>query len=437
MIYDYEIKIKNREEILYVYLDIEQEFAKLNAKKKKKKLKEIVHDYLHKNNIAFKGTTVAILVGGFVVGTLTLKKPVKEIENEASIFPTYTISTLIKNEEKNEALEIKEIEETKVEEKEIQKEKQETAQVEKRVPKKASTSTKTTTQKSVSKVENSTTTKKQENPVSSSSPLEEKTYVTVYRSNGQVLNLELEEYVIGVVGAEMPAAFHTEALKAQAILARTYALKSLKTNTRLTDNSSTQNYKSNAELERMWGGSFTTYYNKIKKAVEATKGMYLTYQGEIVEAVYHSTSNGVTEDAKNVWGNSIPYLVSVASPYDSANSSFVFEKKFTYADLSNLLGFPVTQDTLFEIQSYTEGNRVSNILVDNQVYNGVTLRNLLGLRSATFEVVKNGNTVTFITKGFGHGVGMSQYGANGMAKKSSSYQDILKHYYKGVTLSHI
>lgn len=431
MIYDYEIKTKNREEILYVYLDIGQEFAKLNARKKKKKLKEIVHEYLRKNNIVFKGTTVAILVGGFVVGTLTLKEPVKEVENEASIFPTYTISTLIKNEEKKEALEIN------VEEKDIQEEKQETAQVEKSVPKEASTSTKTTTQKSVSKAESSTTAKKEENPVEASSPLEEKTYVTVYRSNGQVLNLELEEYVIGVVGAEMPAAFHTEALKAQAILARTYALKSLKTNTRLTDNSSTQNYKSNAELERMWGGSFSTYYNKIKKAVEATKGMYLTYQGEIVDAVYHSTSNGVTEDAKNVWGNSIPYLVSVTSSYDSSNSSFISEKKFTYADLSNLLGFPVTQDTLFEIQSYTEGNRVLNILIDNQVYNGVALRNLLGLRSATFEVVKNENTVTFITKGFGHGVGMSQYGANGMAKNGSSYQDILLHYYRGVTLSHM
>lgn len=429
MIYDYEIKTKNREEILYVYLDIGQEFAKLNAKKKKKKLKEIVHDYLRKNNIVFKGTTVAILVGGFVVGTLTLKEPVKEVENETSIFPTYTISTLIKNEEKKEALEIN------VEEKDIQEEKQETAQEEKSVPKKASTSTKTTTQKSVSKVESSTTTKKEEKPVEASRPLEEKTYVTVYRSNGQVLNLELEEYVMGVVGAEMPAAFHTEALKAQAILARTYALKALKTNTRLTDNSSTQNYKSNAELERMWGGSFSTYYNKIKKAVEATKGMYLTYQGEIVDAVYHSTSNGVTEDAKNVWGNSIPYLVSVTSSYDSSNSSFISEKKFTYADLSNLLGFPVTQDTLFEIQSYTEGNRVLNILIDNQVYNGVALRNLIGLRSATFEIVKNENMVTFITKGFGHGVGMSQYGANGMAKNGSSYQDILKHYYRGVTLS--
>ena len=164
--------------------------------------------------------------------------------------------------------------------------------------------------------------------------------------------------------------------------------------------------------------------------------MYLTYNGEIIDAVYHSTSNGVTEDAKNVWGNSVPYLVSVTSPYDSLNSSFNYEKTFTYAELSRLLGFSISSNTLFELQSLTEGNRVSKFLIDNQVYSGVDLRTKLGLRSATFEIVKSENTVTFVTIGFGHGVGMSQYGANGMAKNGSSYQDILKHYYTGVTLSH-
>lgn len=428
MIYDYEIKQRNNEEILYLYLDINQEFAKLNARKKKKKLDEIVKEYIRKNKIMFKGTTIAILVGGLVVGTLTLKEPSREVKNTTSVFPTYAISTLLKEEEKAENV---------LEKQEVEEEKEEVQKEEKAVKKETSKQVKKSTtnassSKSSSNTKKVTSSEKAETPEFE----EQKTYVTIYRSNGSVLNLELEEYVIGVVGAEMPASFHTEALKAQAILARTYALKSLETGLRLTDNSSRQNFKNNEELKKVWGSSYSTYYNKIKKAVEETKGMYLTYNGEIIDAVYHSTSNGVTEDAKNVWGNSVPYLVSVASPYDSTSSTFTSEKTISYEELSNKLGFIVTLDTSFEIQSKTEGNRVLDIQIGTQVYNGVTLRNLLGLRSATFEVVKKENGVTFITKGFGHGVGMSQYGANGMAKNGSSYSNILKHYYKGVTLCH-
>lgn len=429
MIYDYEIKQRNNEEILYLYLDINQEFAKLNARKKKKKLDEIVKEYIRKNKIVFKGTTIAILVGGLVVGTLTLKEPSREVKNATSVFPTYAISTLLKEEEKEENVLEKQVGEEEKEE--VQKEEKTVKKETSKQVKKSATNA-TSSKSSSNNTNKVTSSEKAETPEFE----EQKTYVTIYRSNGSVLNLELEEYVIGVVGAEMPASFHTEALKSQAILARTYALKSLETGLRLTDNSSTQNYKSNEELKKIWGSSYSTYYNKIKKAVEETKGMYLTYNGKIIDAVYHSTSNGVTEDAKNVWGNSIPYLVSVASPYDSTSSAFASEKKISYEELSNKLGFIVTLDTSFEIQSKTEGNRVLDIQIGTQVYNGVTLRNLLGLRSATFEVVKKENGVTFITKGFGHGVGMSQYGANGMAKNGSSYSSILKHYYQGVTLSH-
>lgn len=429
MIYDYDIKQRNNEEILYLYLDINQEFAKLNARKKKKKLDKTIKEYIRKNKIMFKGTTIVILVGGLVVGTLTLKEPSREVKNTTSVFPTYAISTLLKEEEEKE---------NGLEKQGVEEEKQEKQKEEKAMKKETSKQVKKSTTKASSSKSSSSNTNKVTSSEKTETPEfeEQKTYVTIYRSNGSVLNLELEEYVIGVVGAEMPASFHTEALKAQAILARTYALKSLETGLRLTDNSSTQNYKSNEELKKVWGSSYSTYYNKIKKAVEETKGMYLTYNGEIIDAVYHSTSNGVTEDAKNVWENSVPYLVSVASPYDSTSSTFTSEKTISYKELSSKLGFIITLDTSFEIQSKTEGNRVLDIQIGTQVYNGVTLRNLLGLRSATFEVVKKENGVTFITKGFGHGVGMSQYGANGMAKNGSSYSSILKHYYQGVTLSH-
>lgn len=411
MFYDYEIKQKNKEEVLYLYLDINQEFAKLNARKKKKKLKENIEEYIRKNKIVFQGTTVAILVSGMIVGTLTLQEP-KKNESE-NVFNTYTISTLLESEPVKEEI---------VEEKIV---KQETVKKET-----ISSATKTVSKESKNNV-------KEEKSVEKEKKQEEETIqVKIYRSNGTVLNLGLEEYVVGVVSAEMPAAFPIEALKAQAILARTYALRSLEKTTRLTDNSGTQNYKSEEELKKMWGSSFATYLNKIKKAVEETKGIYLTYQGEIIDAVYHSTSNGKTEDAQNVWGNSVPYLVSVESPYDKESSTYEQEKTLSYEELSKKLGFTVNTNTLFEIQETTEGNRVAELLIDSQVYTGVEFRTLLGLRSATFEIEKLENGITITTVGFGHGVGMSQYGANGIAKQGSNYEQILKHYYKGVTLSH-
>lgn len=429
MIYDYEIKHKNHEEVLCIYLDISQEFAKLNAKTKKKKLKTLIKEYIKNNKIMFKGTTAIILVSGMVVGTLVLENPKKDVKS-LETFTHYTISAL-KDENiplENEGIFVNNEEQVKEEGKVTEKDLQEKQDVKKE----------TSSVKNTSKDNNSdkitTVHKEQEETLKVE---EAKTMVTVYRTNDTVLNLELEEYVIGVVASEMPASFHVEALKSQAILARTYALRALEKNIRLTDNSSTQNYKSIEELKKMWGSSFSTYYNKIKNATEKTEGMYLTYQGEIVDAVYHSTSNGWTEDAKNVWGNSIPYLVSVESPYDNLSSTFLSEKSFSYEELSTKLGIIMTYDTTFEIQSKTEGNRVLNMQIDTQIYTGVALRNLLGLRSATFDVVKKENGVTFVTQGFGHGVGMSQYGANGMAKNGSSYTNILKHYYQGITISHM
>ena len=264
-----------------------------------------------------------------------------------------------------------------------------------------------------------------------------KNYITIKRSNGLITNLEIEEYVIGVVGAEMPASFDEEALKAQAVIARTYAVSSLNKGKILTDNSSTQNYKDNEELKKMWGNNYNKYYQKVKNAVDDTKGIYLTYNGQIIDAVYHSTSNGQTENAKYVWGTSKPYLVSVDSTYDTSNKSFNYEKFIAYADLSKKLNMEINFDTNFNIISKTAGNRIDKIQINDKTYTGVELRNLLGLRSADFEITKEENGINFKTKGYGHGVGLSQYGANGMAKAGYNYQEILTHYYTGVKLTKI
>ncbi len=232
----------------------------------------------------------------------------------------------------------------------------------------------------------------------------------------------------------MPASFNIEALKAQSVLARTYALKRIAANQVLTDTTSTQVYKDQSQLQTLWGSSYQTYYNKIKNAVTTTKGQSLTYNGSYIEAVYHSTSNGQTEDAQTVWGNSYPYLISVDSHWDLQASSYLRETPKDFNIISSILGIPFNEITSIEVLSRTSGNRINQIKIGDVIYSGVQLRNLLGLRSADFDIVITNGIATFVTRGYGHGVGMSQYGANGMANEGYSYQQILSHYYPNTTL---
>ena len=422
LINGYEIKRVNKEEILYIYMDLNSEFAYLN-KKNKRNIKRNIKKYIKSNKIKFKGSLVAIMVGGVMVGTIMLnnlkKSNINTVDNSSKIVaildnnPNHYIDELLID---NEVI-MEEVKDDKINlidddinNIEIPKEKNE------------------------SKKEESI---KDEDSVSESidTHVDNNTYVTLYRKNGSIIKIELEEYVIGVVGAEMPASFNSEALKAQAIVARTYTLKALESNKKLTDNNSTQNYKDNDELKQMWGISYDTYYNKVKNAVNSTKGIYLTYNGEIIDAVYHSTSNGYTEDSVNVWGNKKPYLKSVNSPYDSTNKSFQVTTFYSYEDISNKLDNLVNQDTEFNILGRNESNRVELIELNGINYSGTKFRNLLGLRSTDFIIEKVDNGINITTKGYGHGVGMSQYGANGMANNGSNYRDILIHYYSGVSLS--
>ena len=258
--------------------------------------------------------------------------------------------------------------------------------------------------------------------------------IKLHKSSGEVIDIALEEYLIGVVAAEMPASFNIEALKAQAIVARTYTMKLIESNRTITDTVTTQSYKDNDALKVMWQGSYNTYYNKIKTAVNDTKGIYITYNGNIIDAVYHSTSNGFTEDSINVWGNEFPYLKTVSSPWDTSASSFLRTIDITYEEISSKLGFSFTKDTMIEIISRDASNRISKIKIGDKEHTGVELRNLLGLRSADFDVTLNASSISITTRGYGHGVGMSQYGANGMANSGYNYDAILKHYYTGVEL---
>ncbi len=261
-----------------------------------------------------------------------------------------------------------------------------------------------------------------------------KKMINLKRNNGAVVQIELEEYIIGVVSAEMPASFDVEALKAQAVAARTYALKSEEKGKVLTGTTADQVYKNNDELKAKWGSSYSTYYNKVKGAVEATSGECITYNGKYIDALYFSTSNGRTEDPGVVFGTPYDYMKSVESPWDTGASTFNSSKTFSIADICQKLGVNISSVDDIVIQSKTIGDRVQSVLIGGKEFTGVKVRTLLGLRSADFEVSQSGNNITFKTKGYGHGCGMSQYGANGMAKAGKNYKQILQHYYTGVQI---
>lgn len=259
--------------------------------------------------------------------------------------------------------------------------------------------------------------------------------ITIYRSNGSIINLNMTDYLIGVVSSEMPASFNLEALKAQSVLARTYALKAKQTGKKLTDTVSTQSYIDIDQMKNKWRNSFNTYYNKIKNAVENTNGEYLSYNGNYIEALYHSTNNGKTESSLDVFGNYYPYLISVSSEYDKNASNYLRTINMPLDTISNKLGLSLNNDSVISILSYTDGGNIKEININGNNFSGKKVRELLGLRSADFDISISDNNANITTRGYGHGVGMSQYGANGMANAGYSYKDILSHYYPGTTLT--
>ena len=411
MINGYVIRKVYNEEILYLDISFDNEFAKLSSKNKKIKLDKLVNDYIKKNNIKFKGVTVALLTSGMLMGYVIINNP--QSHSSVNNIDKYTTSIVQNNNEdimvSNNDFEIENI--SKESENVIKETNKKTSN--------ANTTKSIVSNKNSNKEDSKIEVKTEKDIVNDEK--DSKNYITIKRSNGLITNIELEEYVIGVVGAEMPASFNEEALKAQAVIARTYAVSVLNQGKILTDTSSTQNYKDNSELKKMWGSNYDKYYEKIKNAVNDTKGI--------------STSNGQTENAEYVWGTSKPYLVSVDSPYDTTNKSFYYEKFIAYADLTKAFNMEINEDTKINIISRTVGERVEKISIDNKTYTGIEIRTLLGLRSADFEIIKNENGINFKTKGYGHGVGLSQYGANGMAKAGASYEQILTHYYTGVKLT--
>ncbi len=257
--------------------------------------------------------------------------------------------------------------------------------------------------------------------------------------SNEIINISLEDYITGVVSCEMPASYEYEALKAQAVASRTYALEKMKYNNTYDLENSTNNqcYHSNDKLKSKWGNNYEKYYNKIKKAVNETKGYYITYKGEIIKAFYFSTSNGYTEDVQDVFGSKLDYLSSVESSWDKNNKNFEKTISFNELDFLNKLNIKESKVNKIEIISRTKSNRVNEIIINNSKFKGTTFRKLLGIRSTDFDIEKKDNIVYITTRGYGHGVGLSQYGANEMAKLGYTYEEILKYYYKDIEINNV
>lgn len=250
--------------------------------------------------------------------------------------------------------------------------------------------------------------------------------------------INLEEYVIGVIAGEMPASFDEEALKAQAIAARSYAINKINTSTTsydvLTDITN-QVYITIEQMQEKWGNNFNYYYEKIKNAVDATKGLVMTYDGEVISAYYFSMSNGYTEDVAAVFGGEKDYLVSVESSWDKNVKNFTVLTTISKKEFCTKLNIECNNIVINKIKR-SDTNHVETILINNKEFKGTEIRSLLGLRSTDFTIEID-NDIKITTNGYGHGVGMSQYGANEMAKLGYTYDEILKYYYKNIEIEKI
>ena len=253
-----------------------------------------------------------------------------------------------------------------------------------------------------------------------------------------IQELSLEEYIVGVVAGEMPASFNLEALKAQAVASRTYAMyKILNYDNRydVETTSDDQVYISQEEMKEKWGVEFNTYYNKIKDAVISTKDLVMKKDNKVFKSFYFSMSNGYTEDSMTVFGENTSN--SVSSPWDNETlNKFKVTTEFTENDLKAKLN--ITNDiNILEILSIDNTNRVEKIKVNDKTFTGIEFRKLLNLRSTDFTIEKEKSVYIITTKGYGHGVGMSQYGANGMAKEEYKYNEILEYYYQNIEITTI
>lgn len=269
----------------------------------------------------------------------------------------------------------------------------------------------------------------------------------------KVLELPIEEYVMGVVSAEMPANFDEEAIKAQAVAARTFYFSKRLNNCKeahggeICDTTHCQVYMSKDERLKGWAASERdANYEKIKMAVESTKNEVLTYEGELLKyPEFFATSSGKTESSFDVFNDEVPYLKSIDSPGEEIAPKFETEKTINISEFVKMINKSCKSANISKANvenkistiSNTEGGAVKEIKIGNATVSGTDFRKIFNLNSTNFTIKFSDNTVQIDCKGYGHGVGMSQWGARVMADEGKSYIEILKHYYLGVEIQKV
>lgn len=276
--------------------------------------------------------------------------------------------------------------------------------------------------------------------------------ISVFLSaQGKTENMSMRDYIIGAVGAEMPASYGEEALKAQALAAVTFAVYTKNggkdpsaQGADISDDSSRhQGYISKKDMQEKWGDAFDIYYSKIEQAVDEVIDKVITYNGEPIMAAYHAISAGKTESAENMWGSDVPYLVSVDSEGDKNSPRYSSEESFSLSELKEALksidgiDFDNADEDFIKIKNVTDSGTVTRVSVGGKSMTGIEIRSLLKLRSPVFSVEYEDGEYVFSVKGYGHGVGMSQYGASVLAKQGKSYTEIIEHYYPGTKIETI
>ena len=267
----------------------------------------------------------------------------------------------------------------------------------------------------------------------------ENSVVRVYRESiNEIDKVPIEEYIVGVVAGEMPISFQMEALKAQAVAARTYVMKQIEKNINneydVVDTVMNQVYLDKEYLMSVWNASYTENINKIKLAVLSTKGEYLSYDGKVAEALFFSTSPGITENSEEIFVSNEPYLRSVVSTWDEISPVYSITITYSLEEFYRLLNLKYQKSLKIEILDSTSTGRIKKIKINNTELTGNYICSKLSLNSTYFEIIQDGEKVIIKNKGYGHGVGMSQYGAEGMAREGYTYQDILKYYYKNIEI---
>ena len=280
----------------------------------------------------------------------------------------------------------------------------------------------------------------------SPSPAEPQSVQIRLKHGDTVREIPLEEYLVGVVLSEMLPSFHEEAMKAQAVAARTFAARMLENGkhedcTVCSSASCCQAWRGQEELRKVLGSAFEASREKAQSAVDATEGMVLTYNGRLIEAVYYACSGGSSEPAKAVWGSDVPYLQAVESPGEEQASGYSARIARPFAEFRTKLQaarpgiqFPVIPQDWVGETVRSEGGGVETMEICGEVFTGPQLRSIFSLPSTLFQMTFGNGEVIFSVRGHGHRVGMSQYGADAMARAGESWQTIVGHYYTGVTV---